>query len=206
MITGNASKWVQRQVIDNDEEDGEVDYDNLVELLKQKYQVTQSRVFQLRTELTNIRQNEIETVDEYADRVERLCSLINLEDIPSRTHHFVNGLQPDIRRHVLRMQPVDMETALNAARTEEGAQGLMLNSSNTLDQVVAKVIEKLSIAVDTKAPKVDTFAGSKSRIQNINCQMCQRTGHEAQECPNISATSRAVCQLTSATQSRKWTK
>lgn len=56
LLTDNAQRWIQQQDIDD-----EADYDDIVDLLKGKYKLTQAQLFHLRSELANVIQKSAVT-------------------------------------------------------------------------------------------------------------------------------------------------
>ena len=134
-------------------------YNDLVDQIRLKYQLTQSQIFQLHSELASTKQQPHETVDNYAERIEQLCNRLNTED-PVKTHHFVQGLQDLYKAHVLRTEPVEFDDARTHdtrthARAEEGAQSLMATRTDKPSDEVSKLAVKLAAALKaaTVAPE-----------------------------------------------------
>ena len=181
MLRDNASRWLSRQNFHDD-----IAYDDLVQHIRQKYQLTQSQIFQLHSELASTKQQPQETVDSYAERIEQLCNRLNIED-PAKTHHFVNGLRDMYKAHVLRTAPADFEDARTAARAEEGAQALTnkCTTGNKSDKVKAESDDEVNtLVVKLAAALKGVTAGSVKQPQYITCQSCNQLGHTAPSCPN----------------------
>lgn len=183
MLVGNAGRWLQRQNLEG------VTYDQLVELLKDKYKISPAHQFQLKTELSAISQGSDETVDHFVERIQHLCDRLNLE-ADTQVHHFVNGLKPMLKAHVLRNQPLTLEAAASAARAEEAARALTAipqQPRSHVDQVqvssVMDVIKQLN-AVSAK----------------VTCQLCHQEGHTAPSCTSPSKSMSMMCQLCSSPQ------
>ena len=181
----NAGRWLQRQEIDND-----ITYEELVQLIRDKYNISPAQRFHLRTELSCIRQLDQEMVDQYADRVEQLCNRLDITDQEVQTHQFVQGLKNNIRPHVIRSQPTTMEAALNAARAEEGAQSqAVLNDTGTttkskpdIDLLADAVAQKLS---GLNFVTQQTVAAVRQNSSVETCQLCNRQGHTARQCHSL---------------------
>ena len=122
MLTGNAARWLENVVIEPnaDADDIDVDmYDQLNDQFLVKFSISPTRISQLRLELNGILKKPTETVDHYLQRVERLCYKLGVEDDNSQVIHFIQGLPPAIKSHVMKMSPTTLEQAENAARAEE---------------------------------------------------------------------------------------
>ena len=128
MLTDNTAHWLQRQETVTED----TPYDDLVKLLQEKYSISKAQRFQMHSEPAAISQKAKETEDEFPNHIEQFCNQLNLDDA-SKIHYFVNGLQPSLRNHVMLTQPTTMETAINAARAEEGVLALQRSKSSDKD-------------------------------------------------------------------------
>ena len=90
--------------------------------------------FQIRSELSTIKQKNLESVAEYAERVEQLSNKVDVID-PERTHIFLQGLKGTIKLHAIRVQPAHFQDAVEAALAEEGAQSLSKSPTDSHDVV-----------------------------------------------------------------------
>lgn len=192
MLKDNAAKWLSRQNLAD-----EVDYADLRQAIIDKYQLSQTQLFQMRTELTQISQKQGEAIDDFAERVEQLCNRLQVEDI-DKTHHFIQGLQDSIKQHVLRMQPEDFDQARDAARAEEGASGLQVNDCGAnvdIDLLAAALAKKLGgpleTAVAVKGVK-SSNGGQPNQVPPppvapVVCQLCGQPRHIAPQCPSLHA-------------------
>ena len=181
MLKDNASRWLSRQNFHD-----AIAYDDLVQHIRQKYQLTQSQIFQLHCELASTKQQPQDTVDTYAERIEQLCNRLDIED-PAKTHHFVNGLKDIYKAHVLRTEPADFEDARTAARAEEGAQALTnkCTAGNKSDKIKAESDDEANNLVVKLAAALNAVtAGSEKKPQSVTCQSCNQLGHTAPSCPN----------------------
>ena len=181
MLKDNASRWLSRQNFHD-----AIAYDDLVQHIRQKYQLTQSQIFQLHSELASTKQQPQDTVDTYAERIEQLCNRLDIED-PAKTHHFVNGLKDIYKAHVLRTEPADFEDARTAARAEEGAQALTnkCTAGNKSDKIKAESDDEANnLVVKLGAALNAVTAGSEKKPQSVTCQSCNQLGHTAPSCPN----------------------
>ncbi len=187
MMSDNAARWLQRQEVDED-----TPYDAVITLLRERYSITEAQRFQLRTELSAIAQKDQETVDEFADRTEQMCNQLNLDDA-SKIHHFVTGLQPSVRHHVMRTQPTTMETAINAARAEEGVQ--RSKSSDKTEASLTMLVKRLVSQLEATSLSSDTPVIRPITSAKEKCQLCQGSDHTAPSCR-----SHTVCQLCASPQ------
>lgn len=186
MLVDNAARWLQRQELPDD-----IAYADLVQMIRDKYNLTPAQRFHLRNELSSIKQHQDEPVDEYAERIEQLCNKIRLDDPDIQTHHFVTGLKPNIRQHVIRVQPDDMEAALNAARAEEGAQSIVHDTNKTptkssnLD--IDLLVQRLATALRPQSSACSDVAAVKEfhPPDNVVCQLCGIPRHTAPQCPSL---------------------
>ena len=195
MLTEKASKWLTRQAFDED-----IGYDDLADSLRQKYQITVAQQFQIRSELSTIKQKNSESVAEYAERVEQLANKVDVID-PERTHIFLQGLKGTIKLHAIRVQPANFQDAVEAALAEEGAQSLSKSPTDShdvvdIDLLADKLAKKLGLNPEVTA-NVKKVSANPPPVPR--CQMCQVEGHEAPQCPKFFSPTRmppgTVCQF-----------
>ncbi len=195
MLVDNAAKWLQRQDLEE-----EATYDELVQLLRARYGLTPTQRFQLRTELATITQGQNETVDNFAERVEQLCNKLDTDEEVT-THQFIQGLQKNIKQHVIRCTPKTMSEAVSAAKAEEGASGATVQTTSNVEEAVREVrgeVRKLSEAI-SRITVTDEVAALRAQTGSqvlqmpspppappaTMCQLCGQWGHIARKCPQL---------------------
>ena len=155
LITGNAARWLQLQC-----EDETDTYDKLAAKLKDKYKLSQSKLFQLRMELSCITQEHGETVDHFFERLQTMAHRTELQDENQIMQYFIQGIRPGLRRHVLRIQPNDLDEAVEAARAEEGVE----------------------VMVPERGQVCTASGRDEKNQQQTVCQLCDTPGHTARLC------------------------
>lgn len=120
------------------------DYKTFIALLKQKFSSPADR-WLLRQELTARKQGAKESVTLFADDIKTRCQNLGIAKT-EWVFHFINGLKPQIRRHVILAAPEDFEAAERAARVHE------------------------SLGAEPSEQKIDTLIAAMANAQPSNYQ------------------------------------
>ena len=110
-LQGNASSWYTS--LDTSFEN----YDDLVNALKDHFSNPAS-MWLLRQQLSGRKQQETESLANYAADIRRLCKRVGLSDSEGM-HYFIQGLHADLKSHVILGQPKTLEEAENLAHLKE---------------------------------------------------------------------------------------
>ena len=110
-LQGNASSWYTS--LDTCFEN----YDDLVNALKDHFSNPAS-MWLLRQQLSARKQQETESLANYAADIRRLCKRLGLSDSEGM-HYFIQGLHADLKSHVILGQPKTLAEAENLAHLKE---------------------------------------------------------------------------------------
>jgi hypothetical protein len=104
---GNASSWYSSlsQMLES--------YQDPVKTLKDQFSNPES-IWLWRQQLSARKQAETEPLADYASNTRRLCKRLDLSDVEGM-HHFIQGLHPNLRSHVILGQPKNLAEAENLA-------------------------------------------------------------------------------------------
>ena len=100
-------------------------------------------MFQLRQTLISRQQGPNEAVTHYANEVQALCHRLNIDET-EQLHYFIQGLQNNIKRQVLRNQPQNLEHAINFSQAEEAAQKIDPDIQKDMDTHVEEIAAMLA--------------------------------------------------------------
>ena len=96
----------------------------------------------LRAQLSERRQTDNETVEDFAEDIERRCGQLQING-QQMVEAFVRGLRPNIRAAVIRDQPANLTAAINSARV---AQSLSASEHvGVADTVKSAIAEQLRL-------------------------------------------------------------
>jgi len=110
-LQGNAGSWYASLNTSFDS------YDDLTKALKEQFSNPAS-IWLLRQQLSARKQNETESLANYAAEIRRLCKRLSLNDSEGM-HYFIQGLHPDLKSHVILGQPKTLAEAENLAQLKE---------------------------------------------------------------------------------------
>ena len=91
--------------------------DALINALKEQFSNPAS-LWLLHQQLSSRKQNETESLANYAAEIRRLCKRLGLSDNEGM-HYFIQGLHPDLKGHVILGQPKTLAEAENLAHLKE---------------------------------------------------------------------------------------
>ena len=110
-LQGNAGSWYASLNTSFD------NYDDFTKALKEQFSIPAS-IWLLRQQLSARKQNETESLANYAAEIRRLCKRLSLSDSECM-HYFIQGLHPDLKSHVILGQPKTLAEAENLAQLKE---------------------------------------------------------------------------------------
>ena len=90
----------------------------------------------LRAQLSERKQRDLETVEEYAEDIERRCGQLDING-QQMVEAFIRGLRPNARAAVIKDQPANLTAAINSARV---AQSLSVPETHGIAEAVKTVI------------------------------------------------------------------
>src|SRR5215216_771280 len=139
-MKGTAADWfesVSATIADN-WNTGTNTGNNFVDLFKTRF-INETKKNQWYQELSVLRQQTDESVDSYANKFKKLVSRIGMTDDVQKKRMFLMGLNPAYTPLVYFQNPVDLDAAVNSARTIEigynFATGRMPKNLNTTANV-----------------------------------------------------------------------
>ena len=108
----------------------------------EKYMQHDGLTWALRAQLSERRQTDNETVEDFAEDIERRCGQLQING-QQMVEAFVRGLRPNIRAAVIRDQPANLTAAINSARV---AQSLSASEHvGVADTVKSAIAEQLRL-------------------------------------------------------------
>ena len=110
-LQGNAGSWYASLNTSFDS------YGDLTKALKEQFSNPAS-IWLLRQQLSARKQNETESLANYAAEIRRLGKRLSLSDSEGM-HYFIQGLHPDLKSHVILGQPKTLAEAENLAQLKE---------------------------------------------------------------------------------------
>ena len=123
---------------------------NLQAAFDNKYMQHDGVEWALRAELSEKKQGSTETVEEYAEDIERRCGQLNIHG-QQMMEAFVRGLRPALRAAVIKDQPGNLTEAINSARV---AQSLTVHNEDhetVVATVQAAMAEQMKLLKDELA-------------------------------------------------------
>ena len=201
-LQDGAARWLRRQNADTVNT-----FQLLQEALEQQYRLQPAQLFKLRQKLTTRKQQSSESVKTYAEDVGHMCFKLGIDDDSQVLHYFIQGLQEQIKKQVLRSQPEDFQTAINIAEAEEVAQHVgdetdtdtdtTASTSWQAEDLANRVVELLHLQTTNNAQvaKVDTSKQHTVPVtEPVQCQLCSMFGHTAPLCPTLQRPQRSGTQ------------
>src|SRR5215216_5019047 len=147
-MKGTAADWfksVSATIADN-WNTGTNAGNNFVDLFKARF-INETKKNQWYQELAVLRQQTDESVDSYANKFKKLVNRIGITDNVQKKRMFLMGLNPAYTPLVYSQNPVDLNAAVNSARTIEigynfatGRVTKSINSTSSVPSVVPKNI------------------------------------------------------------------
>lgn len=185
----------------------------LIRYLKKTYDPPRD-IYQLTGELGSSFQRRVDSVDDFADRIQALADQImdayksrnndlpvaektRIEEMASKC--FQRGLKDEIRRGI-GMQP-NLSDAINKAKEVEreisDLEQLRANDESKISKPPEKSEKKMSInVVENGNRSPSKGSGAPAVAGGLVCQLCNKSGHAADACWGLQGKSTPVaCQL-----------
>lgn len=151
------------------EEDAKDDYDILCESLRERFIPKELQTLYY-SNLFGCKQKDQQSVDDYASEITKLTSRAYVE-MPKRQkeiltkEHFVQGLNPDLKRFVLMSNPKTFEEAFRHAKREECHNALTRPQARTMAAACEEDrTSRLEKSVEELAVQLSAMATNLNRI------------------------------------------
>ena len=148
----------------------------------EKYVQHDGLTWALRAQLSERKQRESETVEDYAEDIERRCGQLAING-QQMVEAFIRGLRPNVRAAVIKDQPANLTAAINSARV---AQSLSVPETHGIAEALKTVIaEQMKIVKEELAAlTVNTASPAPSRSQYTHERPAQRLYQHQQQQPS----------------------
>ena len=131
-------------------------YDALTNALKEQFSNPAS-LWLLRQQLSSRRQNETESLANYAAEIRRLCKRLDLSENEGM-HYFIQGLHPDLKGHVILGQPKTLAEAENLAHLKEAVSSSTPKFESQLQSVIKSLEALASNKQQNQAPNIAAYS------------------------------------------------